>query len=100
MTIRELFNGSIDVEILTLVYVACGLVFYGIYSRFIIDIFTVISKGLDEWLKKKLDMDNPSLVRTTLIFFPYMFLMFIPTLLGFISWMAPIFFFVWLLIKP
>ena len=100
MTIRELFNGFIEIEILTLVYVACGLVFYGIYSRFIIDIFTLISKSWDEWLRIKLDLDNVSSVRQTLIFFPHLFLYLIPTFLGLIAWMAPIGFFVWLLIKP
>jgi len=100
MTIRELFNGLIDTEILTLVYIACGLVFYGIYSRSIIGFFTSISKSWEEWLNVKLDLDNPSLVRQTLMFFPHLFLYFIPGLLGLIAWMAPIFFFVWLLIKP
>ena len=88
----------IDTEILALVYIALGLVFYGIYSRFVINLFTDFSNRWNEWILNKSNKDNRSLFIKILMFFPDLLLSMLPKFLGLVIWITPIFWFVWLLL--
>ena len=89
----------IDTEILALVYIALGLVFYGIYSRFVINFFTDFSKRWNEWTLKKFNKSNRSFIIKIIMLFPDLVLLTLPKLLGLIIWITPIIWFVWLLLK-
>lgn len=89
----------IDTEILALVYIALGLVFYGIYSRYVINFFTDLSKRWNRWTFKNFNKSNRSLLIKIVMFFPDFILSMMPILLGLIIWITPIIWFVWLLLK-
>jgi len=89
----------IDTEILALVYIALGLVFYGIYSRYVINFFTDLSKRWNRWTFKNFNKSNRSLLIKIVMFFPDFILSMLPILLGLIIWITPIIWFVWLLLK-